>query len=115
MDIKLKSWLYDILTAIEEINSFLVTTATLTAFQNDLKTKRAVERNIEIIGEAVGRILNKDNAVTLSNSRKIVDARNRIIHGYDTVSGEILWNIIQQYLPILKMKFSSFWRIEFLQ
>ena len=60
-------------------------------YQNDLKTKRAVERNLEIIGEAVQRILKEEPSVQLSNVRRIVDTRNRIIHGYDTVSDELLW------------------------
>jgi hypothetical protein len=43
------------------------------SYQNDLRTRRAVERNVEIIGEAVSRILKRDESVQLSNSRKIVD------------------------------------------
>ncbi len=66
--------------------------------------KRAVERNIEIIGEAMNRILNKDSAIELSNTRKIVDTRNRIIHGYDTLSDEIIWSIVVTYIPVLKIE-----------
>ena len=69
-----------------------------------LKTRRAVERNVEIIGEAVNRIVQKDNNIILSNSRKIIDTRNRIIHGYDTVSDEIIWSILITHLPILKIE-----------
>ncbi len=50
----------------------------------------------------MSRILNVDNSIELENSRKIVDTRNRIIHGYDSVSDEILWNIISQHLPAFK-------------
>ena len=61
MDIEIKSWLYDILNAINEIDSFLADTSKeFTAYQNDLRTRRAVERNIEIIGEAMNRILVKN-------------------------------------------------------
>jgi len=67
-----------------------------------LRTRRAVERNIEIIGEALNRVLNKDPEINISNSRKIVDTRNRIIHGYDTVSDEIIWSIIIKYIPQLR-------------
>lgn len=63
-----------------------------------------MERNIEIIGEAMSRILSKDDTIELSNSRKIVDTRNRIIHGYDTVSNDILWNIVIEHLPILRQE-----------
>lgn len=98
MDIEIKAWLYDILNAIGEIDSFFENhTREFEFYQNDTRTKRAVERNIEIIGEATNRIIHKDETIALSNSRKIVDTRNRIIHGYDTVSDEIIWGIVIQY------------------
>lgn len=103
MHIEIKTWLYDILNAINEIECFFIDVPkTFPVYQNDLKTKRAVERNIEIIGEAMSRILNMDNSILLSNARKIVDTRNRIIHGYDSVSDDIIWSIVIKHLPILK-------------
>lgn len=103
MNIEVKTWLYDILNAIHEIESFLADRPKdFSLYQKDIKTKRAVERNIEIIGEAMNRILASNAEIVLSNSRKIVDTRNRIIHGYDTVSDEIIWSIAIKHLPILK-------------
>ena len=103
MDIEIKTWLYDILCAIEEIEGFFVNSPKLFAdYQKDIRTKRAVERNIEIIGEAMSRILKEDDSVEITNSRKIVNVRNRIIHGYDSVSDDIIWGIIIRYLPTLK-------------
>ena len=90
MELEIKTWLFDILTAINEIELFVSSTQDFSTFESDLKTKRAVERNLEIIGEAMSRILDKDDFIKLSNVRKIVDTRNRIIHGYDTVSVNIL-------------------------
>ncbi len=111
MDIEIKTWLYDILTAVTEIESFFEDQPKeLTAYKNDTKTRRAVERNIEIIGEATNRILRKDETIELSNSRKIVDTRDRILHGYDTVSDEIIWGIVIQYLPILKTEIEQLLR-----
>jgi uncharacterized protein with HEPN domain len=107
MDIEFKALLYDILNAIKEIESFLGDNYQFQDYQTDLKTKRAVERNIEIIGEAMSRILNRSASFQLSNSRKIVDTRNRIIHGYDTVSDAILWGIIVNHLPVLKQEIGS--------
>jgi len=40
--------------------------------------------------------------IEITNSRKIVDTRNRIIHGYDSVSDEIVWGIVINHLPILQ-------------
>ncbi len=103
MDNEVKTWLYDILNAIAEIESFFGGAPKFFAtYQNDLRTKRAVERNLEIIGEALSRLLKHDETITISNSRKIVDTRNRIIHGYDSVSDEIVWGIVVRHLPVLK-------------
>lgn len=82
MDNSIKTWLYDILNSINEIESYFVDTPKMfEIYQNDLRTKRAIERNIEIIGEAMNRILKENNSIEILNSRKIVDVRNRIIHG----------------------------------
>lgn len=68
MEHNIKTWLYDILTAINEIESYYTDTPKLfELYQNDLKTKRAVERNIEIIGEAMNRILKLDGEIVISN------------------------------------------------
>jgi uncharacterized protein with HEPN domain len=103
MDNEIKTWLYDIQQAIEEIDSFFADRSKLYMnYQNDVRTKRAVERNIGIIGEAMNRILKHDSTVEISNVRKIIDLRNRIIHGYDSVSDETIWGIVVNHLPLLK-------------
>ena len=95
--------LQDILTAIEEINSFFGTEPKLfNEFAENICLRRAVERNIEVIGEAMNRILKSGADVQITNSRKIVDARNYIIHGYDSLSVDILWSIVINHLPKLK-------------
>lgn len=102
MENEIKTWLSDIKQAVLEIDQFLPQKVNFTDFRKDLKTKRAIERNIEIIGEALNRILKKRQDIPITNARKIVDTRNRIIHGYDTVSEEILWAIVVQDLQKLK-------------
>lgn len=102
MDDYIKTWLYDIKTSIEEIDEFFNEGKLFQYYQNDIKTKRAVERNIEIIGEATSRILKMNPEIEISNSRKIVDARNKIIHGYDEISDDVIWGIIINHLPTLK-------------
>ncbi|MFE3870260.1 DUF86 domain-containing protein [Flavobacterium sp. ZS1P70] len=103
MDNNIKTWLYDILSSINEIESYFIDRSKeFKVYENDLRTKRAVERNIEIIGEAMNRILKEDSEIIISNSRKIVDVRNRIIHGYDSVSDDVIWGIVIRHLPILQ-------------
>lgn len=108
MENEVKTWLNDIEQAISEIKSFISKEISFENFQNDLKTRRAVEKNIEIIGEAVSRILKVKPNIKISNTRKIVDTRNRLIHGYDTVSEEILWSIIVNNLPELEKEVKDF-------
>jgi uncharacterized protein with HEPN domain len=103
MDNDIKTWLFDILQATREIDSFFENTPrSFQTYVNDVKTKRAVERNIEIIGEAVGRILKKEKGFELENARKIIGTRNRIIHGYDRVTDDLIWSIIINHLPKLQ-------------
>jgi uncharacterized protein with HEPN domain len=103
MDNTIKAWLFDILSSINEIDSYFIDTPKMfEIYQNDMRTKRAVERNIEIIGEAMSRILKEQSKIKISNSRKIVDVRNRIIHGYDSVSDDVVWGIVVKNLPVLQ-------------
>ncbi len=105
MDNEIKSWLYDILNAANEIESFFTGSPMIFAnYKIDIKTKRAVERNVEIIGEAMGRVLKQNPDIGITNSRKLVDVRNRIIHGYDSVSDDIMWSIIIKHLPTLRFE-----------
>ncbi len=108
MDDLIKKHLQDILTAIQEIESFFGDKSKLfDDFYSDLCLRRAIERDIEIIGEAMDRILKADRNIAITNSRKIVDARNYIIHGYDSLSADILWSMVINHLPKLKKEVIS--------
>ncbi len=105
MDTEIRTWLYNILQSINEVESYFAgKPLRFEEFASDTKTKRAVERNLEIIGEAVNRILKKDPGINIPDSRKIIDTRNRIIHGYDVVSDDIIWSIVVRHLPMLKQQ-----------
>ena len=103
MDDLIKKLLQDILTAIEDVEGFFGNAPKVyDDFYSNLCLRRAVERNIEIIGEAMNRILKVDKDIAITNSRKIVDARNYIIHGYDSLSVDILWSMVINHLPKLR-------------
>ena len=105
MDSKINAWLYDVLNSIGEIESFFEgKPMNFIEYQKDIKTKRAVERNIEIIGEAINRIPKENPDVKIENSRNIVGTRNRIIHSYDNIADDMIWSIIIQSLPKLKVE-----------
>jgi uncharacterized protein with HEPN domain len=102
MDIKIRTWLLDIQKSIDEIFTFVGDSRDFLVYKADLKTKKAVERNLEIIGEAVSRILKEDKGIELRNARNIIGTRNRIIHSYDNISDEVIWTIVCRELPDLK-------------
>ena len=101
------TWLEDISISIKPIYDFLPADINYSDFEGDLKTQKAIERNIEIIGEALNRILRVSPEISISDSRKIVDTRNRIIHGYDSITPDILWLIIKRSLPKLQNEVSE--------
>ena len=104
MDIKIQAWLIDINLCIEEIFEFLGDRRDFIAYKSDLKTKKAIERNLEIIGEAMSRILKIDGNFPVENAKNIIGTRNRIIHSYDNISDEVIWTIIVRDLPLLKIQ-----------
>ncbi|HEY4785233.1 MAG TPA: HepT-like ribonuclease domain-containing protein [Bacteroidales bacterium] len=103
MDNEIKVWLFDILQATEEIESYFEDKPKkFDDYKKDIKLKRAVERDIEIIGEAVNRILKKDSTFEIENAYQIIGTRNRIAHGYDKISDDLIWSIVINHLPKLK-------------
>jgi uncharacterized protein with HEPN domain len=108
MDNKISTWLYDILNSIEEIEGYFEgRSMDFFEYQKDTKTKRAVERNIEIIGEAVNRILKEEPGISIENARNIVGTRNRIIHSYDSIADDMIWSIVIKSLPVLKVEIKN--------
>jgi uncharacterized protein with HEPN domain len=108
MNVRIKSSLLDIYQSIDEIFLFLGDRRDFIAYQNDLKTKKAVERNLEIIGEAVNRILKEEPNFVIDQAKSIIGTRNRIIHSYDNISDEVIWTIVVRDLPKLKAQVVQF-------
>jgi len=108
MNEKVLKSLYDIKIAIEEIESFFVgREKRFEDYSNDILLKRGIERDLEIIGEAMNRILKEEPDIEIENARRIIGLRNQIIHGYDTVSDENIWGIVLIHLPKLKAEVES--------
>lgn len=76
---------------------------TFTEYEADRQLRRAVEREFEIIGEALNRLSHDDptTAAHIGQLSRIVGFRNRIIHGYDTVDDATVWGIVDRHLPEL--------------
>lgn len=103
MDDSVKKHLEDILLAISEIEMAEERFGRqYEIFENDVIFRKFVERNIEIIGEAMNRILKVDPQININSARKIVDTRNYVIHAYDSLKPDILWAIVVNHIPRLK-------------
>ena len=105
MDEKILKLLYDIQIAIKEIDVFFEQNPSdFIKYRSNIILKRATERELEIIGEAVNRILKIHPDFPLENARNIVGLHNQVIHAYDTISDENIWVIITKHIPLLKIE-----------
>ena len=99
---EIKKYLFDIKTSIDSIEEYLENKRDFNEYQKNKLLRRGIEREIEIIGEAMNHILRIDPDIEIDSARKIVDTRNWVIHGYDKVDDIIIWGIIINHLPKLK-------------
>jgi uncharacterized protein with HEPN domain len=105
MDERILKWLYDIKMAIDEIDGYFNTyEKDFFKYRCNIILKRAIERDLEIVGEAVNRILQRDSEFgnKITNARAIIGLRNQVIHAYDNISDENIWSILINHLPKLK-------------
>ena len=110
MDERILKWLYDIKINIEEIDGYFENREkNFLEYRKNIMLKRAIERNLEIIGEAMNRILKRDNSFEseISNSKSIIGLRNQVIHAYDNISDENIWSILINHLPKLKAEIDN--------
>ena len=102
MNIETRKNFVDVLQAAEEIQDF-VRGMDFRAYRKNPVTQRAVERDFEIIGEALNRIKYTDNELLekISEHHRIIGFRNILIHGYDIVDEAIVWQAVTKHLPLL--------------
>ncbi|MDR2115963.1 MAG: DUF86 domain-containing protein [Planctomycetaceae bacterium] len=102
MDNNIKKHLHDIDESIDSIENYLGQERNFNTYINCKMLRRAVERELEIIGEAMNKIDKIMPDIFLSSKKQIIGMRNRVIHAYDKIDNEIIWGIIVRHLPILK-------------
>lgn len=103
MERRLKAYIYDIITAIDETYSFFESVPKrFDEYQSNVMLRRAIERNVGIIGEAVNHISQQFPEVVITNSRAIIATRNRVIHDYAAITDDIMWRLVINDLPKLR-------------
>lgn len=102
MRIESRKLLLDVAAAGQSIQQF-TQGVTFSAYERSELLRAGTERKFEIIGEALGRLRDTDGSVftRISEGNAIVAFRHRLIHGYDTVDDDIVWDAVQNKLPTL--------------
>ena len=90
-----RKYLFDIKRSIEALDIHLEGIDSFSKYSSSITVQRAVERELEIIGEAMNRLTAVQPDIPISETKKIIATRNRIIHGYDTVDNSIVWNVLK--------------------
>ena len=108
MQPKVLKYLLDIQSIINEIEGVKAKTENnFNLFHSDIILRRAIERDLEIIGEAVKKVLELEPSISISSVKKIIGLRNIISHAYDSIDPELIWGIIQKDIPLLEKEVKS--------
>jgi uncharacterized protein with HEPN domain len=102
MQLEVQKYLYDIEQAAARLRTF-VSGKSLEGYLSDDMLRAAVERQFEIIGEAVGKMagIDSESAGRIRNYRQLIAFRNVLIHGYAEVDDRLVWDLIESHLPLL--------------
>ena len=104
---EIRKYLLDIQESINSIFDYLGSKRDFKEYCSNKQLRRAVEREFEIIGEAMNRIRKIEPQPSITNAKKIIELRNWVIHGYDRVDDVIIWGIISKHLPLLKTEIDN--------
>ena len=100
----------DLLLACDDIDQFC-SGRTYEDFSGDRLLQAGVERKLEVVGEALNRLYQLDEEWLedhIPEYRRIIGLRNVIAHGYDVVDYDILWDVVENHLPLLREQLESF-------
>lgn len=105
MRLETSKYLQDIRAAADLIATFTAGKS-FSDYAAEQMLRSAVERQFEIIGEAMGRLAQLDRglAESIPRYRSIVAFRNVLIHGYASVDDRIVWGIVEGEVPALRTK-----------
>lgn len=108
MRLESRKYVYDIHRAVELLSEFTVGKV-FADYAREAMLRAAVEREFEIIGEALAQLAKSDAEVAagISDFRRIIAFRNLLIHGYCDVDDRLVWDVVETNLPILSREIEA--------
>ena len=100
--------LEDVLIPIQDIESFSKG-KTFDDYKSDKLLQSAIERQLEIIGEALNRLkaINELYLQSITDAHRIIGMRNILAHGYDVINDQIIWEAVESHIPVLKAEITN--------
>lgn len=105
---EIRKYLFDVWQACELLDQFSAG-KTLSNYQSDALLRSAVERQFEIVGEALNQAIKVDPSLAgrVTDASRIIAFRNRLIHAYSGISDEVVWGILDVFLPRLRLEINE--------
>jgi uncharacterized protein with HEPN domain len=107
MQHRLAKYLFDIQESVNSTEEYLGENKNFYEYSSNKQLRRSVERELEIIGEAINKLKKLDDTVKISLDKKIISLRNQISHSYDEIDDRTIRGIIINHLPILKIEIEN--------
>jgi uncharacterized protein with HEPN domain len=106
-NLQILKYLFDVNSSINAIDFHLQHEREYKTYIENFTIQRAVERELEIIGEAINKLLKVDSTIEITYARLIIDLRNKIIHSYDNINNDVIWKIIIKDIPVLQNEITT--------
>lgn len=103
MRLEARKYLYDIKQAADLLGEFTVGKQ-FTDYMENSMLRAAVERKFEVIGEALSKLSKVDSGIAsgIGEHARIIAFRNILIHGYAEIDDRLVWDIVENKLPVLR-------------
>jgi uncharacterized protein with HEPN domain len=108
MRLEAKKYLFDIQQAAALLTEF-TSGKTFVDYSREAMLRAAVEREFEIMGEALAQLARLDEEIAgrITAYRRIIAFRNILIHGYADVDDRLVWDVVETNLPVLRREINA--------
>ena len=90
-----RKYLLDITRALGLIRDFTASTVSFESYSTDLKTQSAVERQLEIVGEALKNLRHLASEVQIHHAKQSIELHNNLLKDYSSNNNRNVWAYVQ--------------------